>query len=219
MLGAAGTAGAIAAIGSLPVAAAFGLGVSFPASRVGWATVNPVARCTVPVRAAWSSTRKGSLAGVTKLRAQRRSGSGSEYSEEGPPHCFASNLTPLQVRPRASDNDDLGTGADEESIDYMKKQRQLPFDKGASEFVPTDMQPANEWQELKETFLFDWPLLETPQVTLHVDGGCVEINHLTMDSLAVYAAVRPEGGAVLRLLVPFFGACHDLAASSWRPVV
>lgn len=25
------------------------------------------------------------------------------------------------------------------------------------------MQPANEWQELKETFLFDWPLLETPQ--------------------------------------------------------
>ena len=49
-------------------------------------------------------------------------------------------------------------------MEYMKKQRQLPFDKGASEFVPTDMQPANEWQELKETFLFDWPLLETPQV-------------------------------------------------------
>lgn len=51
-------------------------------------------------------------------------------------------------------------------MEYMKKQRQLPFDKGASEFVPTDMQPANEWQELKETFLFDWPLLETPQVRL-----------------------------------------------------
>ena len=64
-----------------------------------------------------------------------------------------------------------GLVADEESMDYMKKQRQLPFDKGASEFVPTDMQPANEWQELKETFLFDWPLLETPQVTVHDHRG------------------------------------------------
>jgi len=29
---------------------------------------------------------------------------------------------------------------DEENMEMMKKQRQLPFDKGASEFVPTDMQ-------------------------------------------------------------------------------
>ncbi len=34
-----------------------------------------------------------------------------------------------------------------------------PFDKGASEFVPLDMQPANEWVMLKKDFLFDWPLL------------------------------------------------------------
>jgi hypothetical protein len=34
-----------------------------------------------------------------------------------------------------------------------------PFDKGASEFVPVDMQPANEWVMLKQNFLFDWPLL------------------------------------------------------------
>jgi hypothetical protein len=34
-----------------------------------------------------------------------------------------------------------------------------PFDKGASEFVPSDMQPANEWVLLKREFLFDWPLL------------------------------------------------------------
>ena len=52
---------------------------------------------------------------------------------------------------------------DEEKLKEMKQRRQLPFDKGASEFVPTDMQPANEWQELKETFLYDWPLQGTAQ--------------------------------------------------------
>lgn len=38
---------------------------------------------------------------------------------------------------------------DEENMEMMKEKRQLPFDKGASEFVPTAMQPANEWQDLK----------------------------------------------------------------------
>lgn len=53
----------------------------------------------------------------------------------------------------------------------MKEKRQLPFDKGASEFVPTCMQPANEWQDLKETFFYDWPLLETPQFAMKI-GIC-----------------------------------------------
>ena len=74
--------------------------------------------------------------GALELRAQLGSG-GSEFSEE-----------------------------DEESMDFMKERRQLPFDKGASEFVPVDMQPANEWQQLKETFLFDWPMEGTQQFAL-----------------------------------------------------
>ena len=63
---------------------------------------------------------------------------------------------------------------DRDEVERMKERRQLPFDKGrleeqrekraddsegASEWVPTDMQPANEWSLLKDTFLFDWPLL------------------------------------------------------------
>ncbi len=88
---------------------------------------------------AYVAERAGTRWGGTGRKAERGSGSGSEYSEE-----------------------------DEENMKKMKKERVLPFDKGASEFVPTDMQPANEWQTLKETFLFDWPLLETPQFALKV---------------------------------------------------
>ena len=47
-----------------------------------------------------------------------------------------------------------GPGEDSNQPDNVK-----PFDKGASEFVPLDMQPANEWVLLKKEFLFDWPLL------------------------------------------------------------
>jgi hypothetical protein len=100
----------------------------------------PSALPTDPPRVlSYVAKRAGTRWGGTGRKAERGSGSGSEYSEE-----------------------------DEENMKKMKKERVLPFDKGASEFVPTDMQPANEWQTLKETFLFDWPLLETPQFALKV---------------------------------------------------
>ena len=87
--------------------------------------------------AMWRAARTRKVErGALELRAQLGSG-GSEFSEE-----------------------------DEESMDFMKERRQLPFDKGASEFVPVDMQPANEWQQLKETFLFDWPMEGTQQFAL-----------------------------------------------------
>lgn len=46
----------------------------------------------------------------------------------------------------------------------------MPFDKGASEFVPVDMQPANEWMQLKQEFLFDWPLLSIPEFAARLSG-------------------------------------------------
>ncbi|EKX48922.1 hypothetical protein GUITHDRAFT_136549 [Guillardia theta CCMP2712] len=57
-----------------------------------------------------------------------------------------------------------------DEVERMKERRQLPFDKGASEWVPTDMQPANEWSLLKDTFLFDWPLLPQQDFALRLLG-------------------------------------------------
>ena len=61
--------------------------------------------------------------------------------------CRGSHLTTLNVKEVPGDSDDV------------EAKPAKPFDKGASEFVPLDMQPANEWVMLKKDFLFDWPLL------------------------------------------------------------
>ena len=68
----------------------------------------------------FASVHAAGRQGLVGLRAQSQGSGSGEYSEE-----------------------------EEESMKKMKKERVLPFDKGASEFVPTDMQPANEWQQLK----------------------------------------------------------------------
>jgi len=59
---------------------------------------------------------------------------------------------------------------DEEDLQRMKDERVLPFDKGSSEFVPSEMQPANEWINLKEEFMFDWTLLPTKEFALKLGG-------------------------------------------------
>jgi len=73
------------------------------------------------------------------------------YSVRPAARCMRGGISGLRAQGRG---DDESSGSqysedEEESMEKMKKTRQLPFDKGASEFVPNDMQPANEWQSLK----------------------------------------------------------------------
>ena len=70
-----------------------------------------------------------------------------------------------------------GPGDDRDDVDRQGSAK--PFDKGASEFVPSDMQPANEWVLLKKEFLFDWPLLPD-----QVSFASISINLNSSDSSA-----------------------------------
>jgi len=73
------------------------------------------------------------------------------------------------MRAAGQDNgDNFFSDEDEQSIEDMKRTRQLPFDQGASSVVPTDMQPANQWVMLKETYLFDWPFLPLKEYLLNL---------------------------------------------------